>query len=100
MAFNFLTNVTLNTRVCIQYTFYYKKGILETNLQIIIIIIIQVNEKFLRIQRRAYRDGVKRRETRRRWSGCCHGDELRTPRMHHTFPIILFHLTLETITSK
>ena len=57
----------------------------------------QVNEKFLRIQRRAYRDGVKRRETRPGWSGCCHGDELCTPRMYHTIPILLFQASDVTI---
>ena len=30
---------------------------------------IQVNEKFLRIKKSEYRDGVKRRETRKGWMG-------------------------------
>ena len=36
----------------------------------------QVNEKFLRIKRRAYRDGVKRTETRLGWIDCYYGNDL------------------------
>ena len=34
--------------------------------------------KNLSIEKREYRDGIKRKETRQGWmDGCCHGDNLR-----------------------
>ena len=39
------------------------------------IIYIQVNENILRIEKKEYRDGIKRKETRLGWCGtqCMHG---------------------------
>ena len=34
--------------------------------------------KNLSVEKREYRDGIKRKETRQGWmDGCCHGDNLR-----------------------
>ena len=53
---------------------------------------IQVNEN-LSIEKREYRDGIKRKETRQGWKdgwmdGCCHGDNLRILLITGTCPIL------------
>ena len=58
-----LRNIILPGGICL--SLYCVVGIVYANFHL-----LQVNENFLGIKKGKYRDGVKRRETRKGWMGC------------------------------